>query len=226
MLDTYSVRLLRSFPGDATPFIVWRCCFFVVWQLEDSETDASLIDSSDLRDWYLGDVHALSLSELTWHRLRVQGEIPSPRFGHTLAPLGNSLILFGGWPRSSLTGNRLSVASDTQAERPEATATEDLGKAAVAAAAAATGVETVQKIPFQDAAALCSYTGEWGTIDVRGKLPAQRYGHSCTATSEGLVIIGGWTSPVPQLDVILIRLEQNEKDISPSLTPEAPSCPP
>lgn len=68
--------------------------------------------------------------------------------------------------------------------------------------------EPLQQVPFEDAATLCSYTGEWSPIYVRGKLPASRYGHSCTPTPQGLVLLGGWTSPVPQMDVMLIQDEE------------------
>lgn len=34
--------------------------------------------------------------ELTWKVLEVEGEIPSPRCGHSLASIAGNLVLFGG----------------------------------------------------------------------------------------------------------------------------------
>lgn len=161
-----------------------------------------------LRDWYLGDLHALSLSEMTWHRLRVEGPIPYPRFGHTLHVLGSSLVLFGGWPHNNPTRVRLSgpVIEDEQQKEPAAAAAAE-GEGNADAAAGDLLQQIVRQVPFSQAAALCSYTGTWKPWLVRGRLPAPRYGHSCTAVPEGLLFVGGWTSPVPQWEVLLLREE-------------------
>ncbi|KAL8433847.1 hypothetical protein ACSSS7_003591 [Eimeria intestinalis] len=218
--------------------------------LEGEETDASLVRKEDLENWYLNDLHALSLRENTWHRVRVRGATPFPRFGHSINKLGNSLLLFGGWPHASPSAaprlmpnskqqDTASATTDT-AKNPEA-APAPAAPTAPAAAAAASGTEIaaagksagaaptaaaeaaeaaaaaagdgVHEIPFAVSAALCSYTGEWGPVFVRGPPLAARHGHSCTETEEGLIILGGWVTPLSLMEVLLLRMQpQAAKD--------------
>ncbi|XP_026193283.1 tip elongation aberrant protein 1 [Cyclospora cayetanensis] len=174
--------------------------------LEDTQAEASALNAADLATWYLGDLHALSLSALTWHRLRVQGDLPTPRMGHTLAPLGNSLLLWGGWPHRNSTRASMYNPDSKQQELMMASAPTDSDPTA----ALLLQSEEPQEIPLQDAAALCSYTGEWSPIFVRGKTPACRYGHSQSETPSGVVVLGGWTSPVPLMEALLIQEEEEE----------------
>lgn len=203
--------------------------FCLLCQLDETQADASLISPSELSSWYLNDLHALSLSEFTWHRLRVQGDLPPPRLGHTLAGIGNCLLLFGGWPHanncrnvhtSSSNCNKKTVSSSDGAkmrtndrggcstdEDAAATAAPSVVKEAPdeLAAAGAAGAELLQPLPLLSAAALCSYTGEWMPVLCKGRPPAFRYGHSCTPTPQGLILIGGWTSPAPQMEVLIVE---------------------
>lgn len=50
---------------------------------------------------YLTDLRVLDTDTLTWSRLRISGEPPEGRFGHTLNISGSEILLFGGWTLSS-----------------------------------------------------------------------------------------------------------------------------
>ncbi|KAL8439174.1 hypothetical protein Efla_000689 [Eimeria flavescens] len=155
--------------------------------LKEGETDASLLDPESLRDWYLSDMHALNISELTWHRA-------SPS-----AP------------------PRLAAPSSSEQQRQLQQAPPAAAAAAAGAAAAATGTaleEAVREIPFAAAAALCSYKGKWHSVFVKGPLPVPRHGHSCTETADGLLLIGGWTSPLPLFEVICVRQQEEEEAVT------------
>ena len=45
---------------------------------------------------YLNDMWSFSISEYYWSKIEIQGEIPSPRSGHSCLIQGNNLYIFGG----------------------------------------------------------------------------------------------------------------------------------
>lgn len=50
------------------------------------------IDGND----FLADMHVLDLDNRRWFRIVAKGDVPSPRGGHTLTSVGDSLFMFGG----------------------------------------------------------------------------------------------------------------------------------
>ena len=51
---------------------------------------------SRYKDVALNDIHLLDLGSLTWVKLAVYGDVPSGRWGHSMAASINTVILFGG----------------------------------------------------------------------------------------------------------------------------------
>jgi hypothetical protein len=45
---------------------------------------------------FFNDAHILNLTTFTWHSLTGHGVVPAGRYGHSLTPFGNRLIMFGG----------------------------------------------------------------------------------------------------------------------------------
>ena len=50
---------------------------------------------------YLNDIRVLDTDTFTWSRLRISGEPPEARYGHTLNISGSEIIMFGGWTCTS-----------------------------------------------------------------------------------------------------------------------------
>lgn len=48
------------------------------------------------QDSFFNDAHILNLTSFTWHSLTGHGVVPAGRYGHSLTPFGNRLIMFGG----------------------------------------------------------------------------------------------------------------------------------
>lgn len=44
----------------------------------------------------LNDMYVLDTTTLTWKKIQGKGSIPGPRSGHTMAAVGNKIIVFGG----------------------------------------------------------------------------------------------------------------------------------
>jgi len=63
-----------------------------------------LSQGSAVNSSYLNDIRVMDTETFTWSRLRISGEPPEARFGHSLNISGSDIIMFGGWTINS--GNR------------------------------------------------------------------------------------------------------------------------
>jgi host cell factor len=50
---------------------------------------------------YLSDIRVLDTDTYIWSRLRISGEPPEGRFGHTINISGSEILMFGGWTLNS-----------------------------------------------------------------------------------------------------------------------------
>lgn len=71
---------------------------------EDQLKTCGLYQGTPTNTSYLSDIRVLDTETLIWSRLRISGEPPDARYGHTLNISGSDIIMFGGWTNKS--GNR------------------------------------------------------------------------------------------------------------------------
>jgi Rab9 effector protein with kelch motifs len=61
---------------------------------------------------YHSDIRVLDTDTFTWSRLRISGEPPEGRYGHTVNISGSEILLFGGWTLNS--GTKANSLPDPQ----------------------------------------------------------------------------------------------------------------
>lgn len=68
---------------------------------EDQLKNCGLSQGSGVAGSYLSDIRVLDTDTLIWSRLRISGEPPEGRFGHTINISGSEILMFGGWTLNS-----------------------------------------------------------------------------------------------------------------------------
>eukprot|EP01017_Pseudomicrothorax_dubius_P030214 TRINITY_DN3749_c0_g1_i5.p1 TRINITY_DN3749_c0_g1~~TRINITY_DN3749_c0_g1_i5.p1 ORF type:complete len:749 (+),score=142.71 TRINITY_DN3749_c0_g1_i5:79-2325(+) len=158
--------------------------------------------------------------------LRVAGENPQPRFGHTVTYVGQGkAVLFGG--AMGDTG-KYEIISETyildcaRLVWTKATATGTIPKQR--AAHAATAVDSLQMVVFGGATGGGGLANDdlymfdlregetnarWLTVPVVGSTPGKRYGHSLTFAKPYLVLFGGNTGNEPVNDSWILNVERS-----------------
>jgi host cell factor len=73
---------------------------------EDQLKTCGLNQGGTVAASYMSDIRVLDTDSFTWSRLRISGEPPEGRYGHTINISGSEILLFGGWTLNS--GSRAS----------------------------------------------------------------------------------------------------------------------
>jgi host cell factor len=50
----------------------------------------------DSKFFYYNDTHLFDAETCTWHNVKCSGELPAPRYGHSVALVGSRMFVFGG----------------------------------------------------------------------------------------------------------------------------------
>lgn len=68
---------------------------------EEKQKAAGFKQGSTLRDCYYNDIRILDTETFNWTRLRISGQPPQPRYGHSANISGPDIVIFGGWTNKS-----------------------------------------------------------------------------------------------------------------------------
>lgn len=172
------------------------------------------------------------ISDKAFELLDVGGEIPKPRFGHTITLVSKTkVILFGGAVDNS---GKYSMTNEIFLFNINKSCWFHLGAQGEAptprAAHAAAAVDSMQLLLYGGATGgnwhipiggsfasdelhlLDLQQGEdqaqWATVPTIGKTPGKRYGHSVTFCKPYLYLFGGNTGTVPANDLWCVNVEE------------------
>jgi host cell factor len=123
----------------------------------------------------------LDTDTFTWSRLRISGEPPEGRFGHTINISGSEILLFGGWTLNSGARGGITGGSSSSQEISQ------------------------QKDSCNYFMIWNTETMSWKQGRYIGNPPTQRYGHTSTAIGPHLLIFGGWEFSKAQNEIIVLR---------------------
>lgn len=159
-------------------------------------------------------------------RIEVSGNVPLPRFGHTMTPISKTkVILFGGATgdtgRYSITGDTYSfdIVTRTWTKLDRISGYCPSPRAAHASSV----VEAFQMVVYggatgggslasDDLYLLDMRPGEdnatWMTVPVVGSTPGRRYGHTLVYIKPHLLVFGGNTGSEPVNDVWCLNVEK------------------
>ena len=79
---------------------------------DDKLKTCGLSQGSAVAASYLDDIRVLDTDTITWSRIRISGEPPIGRYGHTLNISGSEIIMFGGWTKNSGTNSTKTESSE------------------------------------------------------------------------------------------------------------------
>jgi len=165
-------------------------------------------------------------SRSTIEKFEVRGEVPLPRFGHTITLISRSkLILFGGATgdtgRYSITGDTYYLDLSTRTwSRLRASGTQPSPRAAHASST----VDSLQMVIYggatgggslasDDLFLLDLRNGEnnasWMVVPVIGTTPGRRYGHTIVFSKPHLLVFGGNTGSETVNDVWCLNVEKS-----------------
>lgn len=149
---------------------------------------------------YQRDTRQLDLHTLTWSRPRMSGESPGARYAHTVACVGNVMVVSGGYdgPRDAA-----SIQAGYPTEKILVPYTPGMGGDALAGPGST--IEVLYGI-HPDTFFLDLETLDWIQPGIAGKPPSYRYGSSATPTGAQVLMFGGWEGGRPMNDLIILDL--------------------
>lgn len=141
------------------------------------------ISKEDLFIEYYNDIFVLDLDAMRWSKAITDGAIPSKRYGHTDFMIGNQIVFEGGWGRHGIQ------KSDCDKD---------------AFPMFSLNLETNEFTEIKE-----TRPDVWRTSKSSSKLHrlTNRYGHTCSAVGNVLVIFGGWDGQQALSKVELVELK-------------------
>jgi N-acetylneuraminic acid mutarotase len=147
---------------------------------------------------------------MTWTKLEAKGDLPSPRWGHTLTPVGKRLILFGG---ETIGGQKLSEVYVLDTDTLTWTKAGPTGvMVAPRKNHSAALVAAKQKIiyfggddvkdPNNLLVVLDTENMVWTSPPCQGEVPTPRKGQVCVLHTNKFLVYSGWSNVGPLFEYL------------------------
>lgn len=143
----------------------------------------------------MNDLCALEVETLVWRKVRCHGDLPPPRYGHSLCMLGSRIFIFGGRTEKSKYLNDIymldldtyiwaKVSTSTSSPLPRMGHTCVMVGTRMAMFGGYNGNKT-----FDDFWVFNTENASWMNPVVEGKPPLSRYNHMMNLTHDGRILI-------------------------------------